>query len=105
MIAHGIATTVLEIDPVVHAFATQFFNLPSNHTAIIGDALTYVATAITAKSAPSYSYIIHDVFTGGAEPAALFTRDFIEGLDQLLKPDGVIAIVRVSDRSCEDYRY
>ena len=48
----------------------------------------------------NYDYIIHDVFTGGAEPVELFTEEFLAGLSQLLHPEGVIAIVsmRNSDR-------
>lgn len=40
-----------------------------------------------------YDYMIHDVFTGGAEPIELFTLEFLVGLSDLLKWDGVIAIV------------
>jgi len=40
-----------------------------------------------------YDFIIHDVFTGGAEPIDLFTLEFLKGLSNLLKSDGVIAIV------------
>lgn len=40
-----------------------------------------------------YDYVIHDVFTGGAEPIELFTLEFLAGLSNLLKRDGVIAIV------------
>lgn len=90
---HGIDTTVVEIDPVVHQFATQYFNLPSNHIAAIEDATTFVKRAVET-SAPKYDYIIHDVFTGGAEPAELFTWEFLKDLSSMLKDDGVIAIVR-----------
>jgi hypothetical protein len=44
-----------------------------------------------------YDYIIHDVFTGGAEPVDLFTLEFLSGLHQMLKPDGVIAINYAGD--------
>lgn len=44
----------------------------------------------------SYDYIIHDVFTGGAEPVPLFTEGFLAGLRDLLKPDGVVAIVCIT---------
>jgi|SRR5579862_4619306 len=91
LLAHGIETTVVEIDPVVHEFAGRYFGLPSNHTPIIEDAVTFVATARNQER--RYRYIIHDVFTGGAEPASLFTADFIAGLRDLLTSDGVIAIV------------
>ncbi|KAL9122301.1 MAG: hypothetical protein Q9187_001149 [Circinaria calcarea] len=98
LIAHGIATTTVEIDPVVHEFATLYFDLPKNHTSIIEDAVMFVARVQAAGSRRfSYNYIIHDVFTGGAEPADLFTQEFIQGLSDLLKRDGVIAIASGSN--------
>ena len=94
LIAHGIETTTVEIDPVVHDFAALYFDLPKNHTTIIEDAVTFVGRAqVAGPKRFSYNYIIHDVFTGGAEPVDLFTQEFIQGLSNLLKPDGVIAIV------------
>lgn len=88
----GIETTIVEIDPVVHRFATKYFNLPSNHTAVIGDAVDFVRQK-DHKSREAYDYIIHDVFTGGAEPLELFTTDFISDLNLLLHSNGAIAIV------------
>lgn len=106
MIAHGINTTILEIDPVVHEFAVKYFNLPHNHSYYIGDAVAIVDSSVAnAQSKPntseadSYDYIIHDVFTGGAEPVELFTVEFLSGLHLLLKPDGVIAINYAGDLS------
>lgn len=104
MIAHGINTTILEIDPVVHEFAVKYFNLPHNHSYYIGDAVAAVdgsvanaQTSPDTSEAESYDYIIHDVFTGGAEPVELFTSEFLSGLHLLLKPDGVIAINYAGD--------
>lgn len=96
MIAHGVNTTILEIDPVVHEFAVRYFALPHNHSYLIGDAVAAVRNA-NASEANSYDYIIHDVFTGGAEPVDLFTAEFMAGLHMLLKPDGVIAINYAGD--------
>lgn len=96
LIAHGINTTIVEVDPVVHAYATQYFGLSPNHTAIISDAVPYVATL--SRTHPStFDYIIHDVFTGGAEPVALFTTEFLSGLFNLLTPSGSIAINYAGD--------
>lgn len=92
--SHGIETTIVEIDPVVHKFATEYFHLPSNHIAAIEDATVFVERAQKAPNPAQYDYIVHDVFTGGAEPVELFTLEFLQGLNSLLKPDGVIAIVR-----------
>ena len=91
LIAHGVNTTIVEIDPVVHDYATIYFGLPLNHVSVIEDAVTFVERAGRKQS--SYDFIIHDVFTGGAEPISLFTVEFIRGLRRLLKPNGVVAIV------------
>ncbi|EUC42057.1 hypothetical protein COCMIDRAFT_29242 [Bipolaris oryzae ATCC 44560] len=96
LIAHGLNTTIVELDPVVHHYATKYFNLSPNHNAVIDDATSYVAEK--SVSAPgSYDYIIHDVFTGGAEPVYLFTTEFMQGLYNLLKDDGFAAINYAGD--------
>lgn len=96
LIQHGINTTVVELDPVVHKFATEYFDLPANHTAVLQDAVSWVSE--TASSGiERYDYIIHDVFTGGAEPLLLFTLEFLTGLRSLLKSNGVIAINYAGD--------
>ncbi|CAL5872041.1 uncharacterized protein PFLUO_LOCUS6298 [Penicillium psychrofluorescens] len=95
LIKHGIDTTIVELDPVVYKFATQYFNLPSNHIAAIEDATKFVKRA--QSNAQQYNYIVHDVFTGGAEPAELFTFEFLEQLNSLLRDDGVIAINYAGD--------
>ncbi|KAL8938639.1 MAG: hypothetical protein Q9216_003787 [Gyalolechia sp. 2 TL-2023] len=94
LVAHGIDTTVVEIDPVVYAFATQYFNLPANHTSVIDDAIVFVERN---RKERKYDYIIHDVFTGGAEPINLFTAEFLQGLKAMLKSEGVIAINYAGD--------
>lgn len=146
-IGHGINTTIVELDPVVHRFATDYFELPKNHTAVLSDAIAWVKSEAhpkapvpdedeplstttfsltdvlndviawaqglpdpplnsedptTANPPPAvlqYDYIIHDVFTGGAEPLALFTRDFLSDLRSLLKPHGVAALNYAGDLS------
>lgn len=94
LVAHGIDTTVVEIDPVVHEFALKYFQLPKNHTAVIQDAVSYT-DELASQSQGLFDYIIHDVFTGGAEPIPLFTLEFFQNLHTLLKPEGVVAIVRI----------
>ncbi|KAK4158411.1 polyamine aminopropyltransferase [Chaetomidium leptoderma] len=97
LIAHGIDTTVVELDPVVHKFASKYFQLPSDHTAVIEDAVTYTSRLAADDSKPRFDYIIHDVFTGGAEPIALFTLEFLQNLNTLLTPNGVVAINYAGD--------
>ena len=92
-IHHGIATDIVEIDPIVHVFATKYFDLPRNHTSIIEDAVIFIGKTRSLHPA-RYDFIIHDVFTGGAEPLQLFTKEFLTGLRDLLREDGTIAIVR-----------
>ena len=84
----------MEIDPVVHQYASQYFHLPQNHTSVIRDAVSFVQELQDSEQdRGKYDYIVHDVFTGGAEPIELFTKEFLEGLSFLLNADGVIAIV------------
>ncbi|KAH9875503.1 hypothetical protein J1614_004239 [Plenodomus biglobosus] len=96
LIAHGLNTTIVELDPVVHHYATKYFSLSPNHTAVIDDAVAYVAEK-SVTSPGSFNHIIHDVFTGGAEPVALFTTEFMTGLYKLLTPDGSVAINYAGD--------
>ena len=98
LIHHKINTTILELDPAVHAYAVQYFHLPTNHSYYIGDAVSSVhASAHNPSHHRTYHYIIHDVFTGGAEPVALFTSGFLIALSTLLTDDGVIAINYAGD--------
>lgn len=76
---------------MVHEFATKYFALPPTHKPVIDDAVSY-ASAL-AKTEEKYDYVVHDVFTGGAEPVELFTQEFLQDLHSILKPGGVIAIV------------
>ncbi|KAL8691029.1 MAG: hypothetical protein Q9224_004266 [Gallowayella concinna] len=94
LVAHGVRTTVVEIDPVVHDFATRFFRLPSNHTPVIQDAVVFVNQN---RYKARYDYIIHDVFTGGAEPIDLFTVEFLQGLKDMLDEQGIVAINYAGD--------
>ncbi|KAI1387610.1 S-adenosyl-L-methionine-dependent methyltransferase [Hypoxylon trugodes] len=96
LIAHGIDTTIVEIDPVVYDFSKKYFGLPSNHTAVIQDAISW-SQSNKDDLRENYDYIIHDVFTGGAEPIPLFTQEFLTGLKHMLKPNGVIAINYAGD--------
>jgi hypothetical protein len=112
-IAHGINTTIVELDPAVHRLATTYFDLPQPHTAILSDAIAWVRSQAHPKSElnpssdPSsatslspvhqYSYILHDVFTGGAEPLPLFTISFLTNLRALLEPNGLAALNYAGD--------
>ncbi|KAK5112746.1 hypothetical protein LTR62_003844 [Meristemomyces frigidus] len=97
LLAHGINTTIVELDPVVHKYATKYFALPTNHNAILTDAVTWVDNEVRNAVSTKYNYIIHDVFTGGAEPLALFTTEFLNSLRSLLTPEGTIAINYAGD--------
>ena len=96
LIAHGINTTVIELDPFVHYFAGTYFDFPMNHSIVIGDAVQVVGSWAQHGHPDRYDYIIHDVFTGGVEPAELFTYEFLKNLASLLKDDGVVAIISLA---------
>jgi spermidine synthase len=94
LIKHGVETDIVELDPVVYRYAKDYFGLAQNHTAYIEDAVGFINREVAkGVDAKKYDYILHDVFTGGAVPASLFTLEVFEGLRDILSDDGVIAIV------------
>lgn len=93
LLSHGVETDLVELDPVVYKYAKEFFALKLNHTAYIEDAIGFVKReASKERNRKQYEFILHDVFTGGAVPANLFTGEFFSDLGTLLTADGVIAI-------------
>jgi len=93
MINHGIETDIVELDPAVYQYAKEYFALPQNHTAYVEDAVGFVRRESSkGKEGKKYDYILHDVFTGGAVPASLFTLQVFTGLRDMLSDDGVIAV-------------
>ncbi|KAG5950010.1 hypothetical protein E4U53_005565 [Claviceps sorghi] len=95
-VAHGINTTVVEYDPVVYELAVRYFNLRENNPPVLQDAVSYTAR-LAEVSPATYDYIVHDVFTGGAEPVDLFTLEFFQNLHDLLAPRGTVAINYAGD--------
>lgn len=87
---------------MVHEFATKYFDLPSNHTPVLEDAVSWVRDA--AHKGQKYDYIIHDVFTGGAEPLPLFTNTFLQNLGSILSEDGAVALNYAGDLSSSSTR-
>ncbi|KAI7342365.1 spermine/spermidine synthase, partial [Hortaea werneckii] len=97
LMAHGINTTTLELDPKVSEYATKYFALPPGHT-VITDAVSWVSQSSKEQS-KKYDYILHDVFTGGVEPLSLFTNSFLSDLRNLLTPNGVVGLNYAGDLS------
>lgn len=81
-------------------FAQRYFALPEPQETIIDDALSVASKFATQGK--KFNYIVHDVFTGGAEPVELFTYEFLKDLYDILEPGGVIAIVMLSFYSISD---
>lgn len=94
LIRHGVDVDIVELDPAVYRYAQEYFGLSKNHTAFIEDAVSFVKreSRKPATEKRRYDYVIHDVFTGGAVPASLFTLEVLDGLKEIMADDGVIAI-------------
>lgn len=84
---YGIAVDTLEIDPAVAAAARDHFGYRIHGQSVIGDA-RYEIRHLQGK----YDLIIHDCFTGGAEPAHLLTVETLRQLKQLLSEQGILAV-------------
>jgi spermidine synthase len=84
---YGIQTDTLEIDPAVAKAASDYFGFKPSGLAIVGDA----RYEIRHLKGP-YDLIIHDCFTGGSEPAHLFTVEALAQLRELLSAQGILAV-------------
>ena len=83
----GIATDTIEIDPAVARAATDYFNFKPTGAFVVGDG-RYEIRNLHKR----YDLIIHDCFTGGAEPVHMLTREMFAQLKNLLTDDGVLAL-------------
>lgn len=84
---YGIVVDTLEIDPAVAEAARAYFGHKPSGRSIIGDA----RYEIRHLHGP-YDLIIHDCFTGGAEPAHLLTVETLKQLKGLLSDQGILAV-------------
>lgn len=102
LVRHGISTTIVEIDPAVYDAARKYFGLeyPGDDHVFLEDARNWVYNRRVAiqsadkKSPSTFDIIIHDCFSGGGVPQHLFSVEFWNDLKQIMKPDGVVAVVR-----------
>ena len=83
----GIPTDTIEIDPEVARAAREHFGFQPTGRFIVGDGRYEIRNL-----GKRYDLIIHDCFTGGAEPTHLLTREMFVQLKGLLKEGGVLAL-------------
>lgn len=88
LIQHGLLVDVVEIDPAVVDYATEFFDWPAPHEKFIQDGRQFIKSAPEGK----YDYVIHDVFTGGGVPPSLFSLEALHDIQRIMRPDGVLAL-------------
>ncbi|WP_198411356.1 fused MFS/spermidine synthase [Marinimicrobium alkaliphilum] len=83
----GIATDAMEIDPVVAQLASEYFSFVPTGDVIVGDARYQIQ-----QMSKQYDFIVHDCFTGGAEPIHLLSLEMFQKLKARLKPGGILAL-------------
>ncbi|CAG8433709.1 11273_t:CDS:2 [Ambispora gerdemannii] len=95
---NNVLVDIVEIDPVVYAFAVNYFRLAPLNKPHIQDGRKFINEA----SANKYDYVLHDVFTGGSVPAALFSIEALIQIQRILKEDGVLALNYVGSQKWPD---
>lgn len=83
----GLATDVVEIDPIVLDMARTYFAFPSAIPVAIEDARTYIA-----RPGKAYDYILLDVFNGDTTPGYLLSQEALRATKARLAPGGVLAL-------------
>ncbi|KAJ7752763.1 spermidine synthase [Mycena maculata] len=95
---HGIATTIVEIDPAVYEAAHRFFGLPEHGPGnlFLEDARAWAArrsaSGGTRNQDAPFDIIVHDCFSGGGVPEHIFTVEFWHDLKTALHPEGVMVV-------------
>ncbi len=94
---------VVEIDAAVDRVARQFFDLkPAAKTnIIIEDGRVFIKRQINQM--PNYDMVLLDAFADDYIPEHLLTREFMEEVKRILKPDGVIVGNTFSSSALYDY--
>lgn len=86
---HGLNVSAVEIDPVVHQFAEQYFGMPK----LRGVVSHSDGRAFIEKAKEKWDYIIHDVFSGGFVPEHLFTVEMWISIRKKLAQNGILVVV------------
>ncbi|KAG9284661.1 hypothetical protein G9A89_004703 [Geosiphon pyriformis] len=86
--ASQVYVDIVEIDPVVYAYAVDYFRLVPLSKPHIQDGRRFINEA----SSNQYDYVLHDVFTGGSVPSTLFSIEALIEIRRILKNDGVLAL-------------
>jgi spermidine synthase len=88
----GLNVSIVELDPLVHCFAEKYFGLPQVKGEVaFADGRGYIEDA--ARRGETWDFVVHDVFTGGKVPERLFTREMWRATKEVLKENGVLAVV------------
>lgn len=94
--ALGCDVDVVEIDAAVARFARDYFRMGVPPQRVhVQDAVVYLADAqqrVATGDMARYDYVIHDVFTGGAVPLAVFSPATFFAIRNVMTPTGVLAV-------------
>lgn len=91
----GLDVDVVEYDFAVYDAARDYFGLsqhPPKAVHLVDGGLFVLEASKNEKE--TYAYIVHDVFSAGGMPAHLFTKEFWAEAKAILKPDGLVVMVR-----------
>jgi spermidine synthase len=91
----GVASVVVEIDPVVVETAVEYFEFDADRFPVVtADGRRYLAA-----SEERFDYIILDAFAGEVVPAHLLSREMMRIADEHLAPGGVVILNYVGHRT------
>jgi len=84
----GYDVDVVEIDPLVARFASEYFGCkPEWYHLICEDGRAYLR-----QTRKRYDVIFFDVFSGGGQPFHLFSREAFEATRRVLAPGGLVGL-------------
>jgi spermidine synthase len=84
---YGVATDVVEIDPVIERLARTWFAFEPS-----GRVSTEDGRMFLERSGEAYDFIVIDAFNGDQHPYHLFSKEAFAAASRRLSPGGVLAI-------------
>ncbi|ORZ35975.1 S-adenosyl-L-methionine-dependent methyltransferase, partial [Catenaria anguillulae PL171] len=91
----GVPLDIVELDKHVLDLARAYFPLPAGPHGDPANATFHVADGrkfVEYTRGASYDFVIHDVFSGGSVPSAMFTWETFAHMRRVLKPGGTLSV-------------
>ncbi|KAJ3105533.1 hypothetical protein HDU97_008012 [Phlyctochytrium planicorne] len=91
LMKRNVSVDIVELDPAVARFASDYFDLQEASSVHIMDGRKFLEDS----PAGQYDFVLHDVFANGILPGSLFSVEAMTHVKRVLITNGILALVRL----------